>query len=92
VAESLEELLGAFLRKRRGERTYADFARRLGLPQSTLHRLEQGAQSITLRRLQIIMKRLSCSLEDIFPAHYAAQDGARSGDKGEAAKRRAARK
>src|SRR5205807_9072662 len=54
------------LRERRGEMTYAEFSRRLGLPPSTLHRLENGDQSITLRGLQQIMKRLKCSLSDIF--------------------------
>ncbi len=38
----------------------------LGLPPSTLHRLEHGDQSITLRGLQQIMKRLKCGLSDIF--------------------------
>jgi DNA-binding Xre family transcriptional regulator len=38
----------------------------LGLPPSTLHRLERGDQSITLRGLQQIMKRLKCGLQDIF--------------------------
>lgn len=64
---SLETQLGRFLRARRGEMTYAQFSRKLGLPPSTLHRLEQGAQSITLRGLQQIMRRLKCGLADIFP-------------------------
>jgi transcriptional regulator with XRE-family HTH domain len=66
VGDSLERQLGKFLRERRGDLTYADFSRRLGLPPSTLHRLENGDQSITLRGLQQIMKRLKCSLSDIF--------------------------
>jgi DNA-binding Xre family transcriptional regulator len=36
------------------------------LPPSTLHRLENADQSITLRALQQIMKRLKCGLSDIF--------------------------
>jgi transcriptional regulator with XRE-family HTH domain len=66
VGESLERQLGKFLRERRGEMTYAEFSRRLGLPPSTLHRLENGDQSVTLRGLQQIMKRLKCTLSDIF--------------------------
>jgi len=66
VGESLERQLGKFLRECRGEMTYAEFSRRLGLPPSTLHRLESGDQSITLRALQQIMRRLKCSLSDIF--------------------------
>ena len=47
--------------------TYAEFSKKLGLPPSTLHRLEAGEQSITLRRLQQVMSRLKCGLSDIFP-------------------------
>jgi transcriptional regulator with XRE-family HTH domain len=66
VRSSLEKQLGAFLRNKRGERTFAQFARKLGLPPSTLHRLESGEQSITLGKLEQIMRRLKCDLSDIF--------------------------
>jgi DNA-binding Xre family transcriptional regulator len=45
---------------------YVKFSNRIGLPPSTLHRLEMCRQSITLSRLEQIMKRLKCSLTDIF--------------------------
>ena len=45
----------------------AGVAERFGLPPSTLHRLERGDQSITLRGLRQIMRRLKCRLGDIFP-------------------------
>lgn len=66
-APSLERQLGDFLRRTRAERTYVIFGRLVGLPPSTLHRLENGAQSITLGRLEQIMRRLGCTLGDIFP-------------------------
>jgi transcriptional regulator with XRE-family HTH domain len=66
VAGRLEKQLASFLRRERGERTYAEFSKKLGLPPSTLHRLEQCQQSITLRSLQQIMDRLKCWLTDIF--------------------------
>lgn len=66
MAKTLERQLGDFLRKKRGEMTFAEFSKKLGLPPSTLHRLEQCQQSITLRSLQQIMDRLKCRLEDIF--------------------------
>jgi transcriptional regulator with XRE-family HTH domain len=66
VRQSLDKQLGVFLRKQRGERTFADFSRKLGLPPSTLYRLERGEQSITLRKLQQILARLKCTLADIF--------------------------
>jgi len=46
--------------------TYAQFARKLGTSPSTLYRLENGEQSVTLQRLQQIMERLRCSMADIF--------------------------
>jgi DNA-binding Xre family transcriptional regulator len=55
----------------RGTETSAEFSRKLGLPPSTLHRLEQCRQSITLRNLQQIMSRLKCKLTDIFPPNAA---------------------
>ena len=50
--------------------TYAQFSGKLRLPPSTLHRLEQGTQSITLRGLQQIMRRLRCGLPEIFAGEY----------------------
>ncbi len=67
VAASLEKQLARFLKERRGDLTYAQFSRKLGFPPSTLHRLEQGAQSITLRGLQQILRKLKCGLHDVFP-------------------------
>jgi transcriptional regulator with XRE-family HTH domain len=69
VGDDLERQLAEFLRRKRGDLTYAEFSRKVGLPPSTLHRLEQSQQSITLRRLQQVMKRLKCRLIDIFPEH-----------------------
>jgi len=63
---NLERQLAVFLRKHHGSMTYAEFSRKLGLPPSTVHRLENAAQSITLRNLQQIMYRLKCRLSDIF--------------------------
>ncbi len=71
MRDGLEQQLSVFLRKRRGDKTYAEFSRKLGLPPSTLHRLEQCQQSITLRSLQQIMQRLKCRLTDIFPPDAA---------------------
>jgi DNA-binding Xre family transcriptional regulator len=66
VRDTLERQLALFLRKKRGDMTFAQFSKKLGLPVSTLHRLEQCQQSITLGRLQQIMARLKCDLSDIF--------------------------
>jgi len=66
VRDTLEKQLATFLRKKRGDMTFAQFSKKIGLPTSTLHRLEQCQQSVTLGRLQQIMSRLKCSFSDIF--------------------------
>ena len=67
MANFLEKQLSDYLRECRGQRTFSEFSRKIGLPSSTLHRLEQWQQSITLRNLQLIMSRLNCQIHDIFP-------------------------
>jgi len=54
-----------FLRRRRGNLTYREFAPTLGLTRSTLHRLENLEQSITLAKLHAIAQRLRTSIEEI---------------------------
>lgn len=46
--------------------TFAAFSKKTGLPASTIFRLEQCRQSITLGRLQGVMDKLKCDLSDIF--------------------------
>ena len=67
VPSPLDKQLADFLRRTRGQQTFAQFSRKLGLPSSTLYRLERCEQSITLGRLHQIMSRLKCGLADIFP-------------------------
>jgi DNA-binding Xre family transcriptional regulator len=62
----LANQLAAFLRKRRGDLTYQQFARKTGLSDSTLHRLELGEQNITLDTLEQLCDRLKCSISEIF--------------------------
>jgi transcriptional regulator with XRE-family HTH domain len=63
---NLDRRFARFLRRRRGAKSYADFARQLGLATSTTFRLERGRQSITLRSLARILDRLGCDLDDIW--------------------------
>jgi len=62
----LEKKLAAFLKKQRGELSFAQFSKITGLPASSLFRLEQCQQSITLGRLHGLMKKLKVTLADIF--------------------------
>ena len=55
-----------FLQKRRGDFTYQQFSRKLGISDSTLQRLGIGHQNVTLKTLEQICDRLNCSISDIF--------------------------
>ena len=66
MADRLAKQLAKFLRKRRGELTYQQFARKLGLSDSTLHRMEMVEQNVTLKTLEQICSRLKCRVSDIF--------------------------
>jgi transcriptional regulator with XRE-family HTH domain len=66
MPRQLEERMAQFLKERRGAQTYAAFAKKLGLPPSTLFRLENCHQSPTLRLLEQILEKLKCSYQDVF--------------------------
>ena len=67
MAHKLAKQLGAFLQKKRGDLTYAQFAKKTGISDSTLHRLELGEQNLTLKTLEHLTARLKCRVCDIFP-------------------------
>ena len=46
--------------------TFAQFSRKAGLPPSTIHRLENGTQSLTLKKLELVLKGLKCKASDVF--------------------------
>jgi transcriptional regulator with XRE-family HTH domain len=66
VDKSLDRQFAAFLRQQRGGMTYARFSRKTGLPPSTIFRLENGQQSITLSKLQGVLRRLKVRARDVF--------------------------
>ena len=45
----------------------ARFSAEADLMASTLHWLENGSQSITLKKLEPVFKRLKCRIADVFP-------------------------
>ena len=65
VAQRLAKQLGSFLRKKRGNLTYQQFSRKMGLSDSTLHRLELGEQNVTLKTLEHLSGRLKCSVGEM---------------------------
>jgi DNA-binding XRE family transcriptional regulator len=64
--ESLDQKFSRFVRLQRGTQTFAQFARKLGVSESTLHRIENGHGSSTLRLVQQILRALRCDYEDAF--------------------------
>ena len=66
VAKSFDQQFARFLRKQRGDLTYSQFARKLGIAASTLFRLEHATQSVTLGKMEEILKRLKLKASDVF--------------------------
>jgi DNA-binding Xre family transcriptional regulator len=66
MADRLAKQLAAFLRKKRGDLTYKQFSRKMGISDSTLHRMEMAEQNVTLKTLQQICDRLKCDVADVF--------------------------
>jgi transcriptional regulator with XRE-family HTH domain len=62
--------LAKFLRKARGELSYAQFSKKTGVSHTTLHRLERGEHHLTLYKLETIMGKLKVRLKDVFPDEY----------------------
>jgi DNA-binding Xre family transcriptional regulator len=51
----------------RGTTPQRDFARRLGISKSSLHRIEMNQQNVGLDMLERFCQRLKCDLPDLFP-------------------------
>jgi transcriptional regulator with XRE-family HTH domain len=64
--ETLDQKFARFVRQQRGMQTFAQFARKLQVSESTLHRIENGHGSSTLRLVQQILRALHCDYEDAF--------------------------
>ena len=62
----LDKKLAKFLKTQRGDMPFAQFSKKVGLPPSTIFRLERCEQSITLGRLDAVLSKLKCSLADVF--------------------------
>jgi len=65
MAQTLTKKLGSFLRKKRGKLSYQQFAEKVGLSDSSLHRLEKGEQNVTLESLEQLAKKLRCSVSEM---------------------------
>jgi len=66
VRARLRKDLASFLKKKRGEQTFSDFSRKIGISSSTLQRIEMMQQNVSIDTLQHIVNRLRCRMSDIF--------------------------
>ena len=68
----LRKRLAQHLRRLRGTTPQRDFARRLGISKSSLHRMEMNQQNVGLDMLEQLCQRLKCDLADLFPPEESA--------------------
>ena len=67
MGKTLDKQFGRFLRQQRGQTSYSVFAKQIGVSASTLYRLENAEQSVTLGKLEDVLKRLKACVRDVFP-------------------------
>ena len=70
MRKDLDGQLAKYLRKTRGELSYAQFAKKTGISHTMLHRLELRERHITLNKLETVMTKLKIKLVDIFPEEF----------------------
>jgi transcriptional regulator with XRE-family HTH domain len=63
---ALSQKLANNLKKRRGNTSQIAYARKLGISQPTLNRLENAGQNTTLNTLEQLTKALKCDICDLF--------------------------
>lgn len=57
--------LASNIRRLRGDKTQTEFAKKLAITQSSLNRIEQATQNVTLETLQKMCDRLKCKPSDL---------------------------
>ncbi len=62
----LSEKLAKNLKKRRGDIPQGQYARKLGISQATVTRLENAAQNTTINTLEKITEALKCDISELF--------------------------
>jgi len=82
----LRERLAIFVRTQRGDMPQRRFARRIGVAQSTIMRIENQEQNVTLDTLEQLCKAFHVDIAGLFaeeanrrPTHYAGRQAEREG-------------
>jgi len=70
MRRNLDRQLAKFLKEKRGDLSYAEFSKRVGVSYTTLHRVERGEHHLTLNKLETILNRLKARLKDVFPDEF----------------------
>ena len=65
VMETLRSRLASELRRRRGNQSYGQFAKELGISKTTLYRIELEQQNTGLDLIEHICRRLRCTVCDL---------------------------
>lgn len=63
----LRQRLAKFIRDKRGDTPQREFARKIGLAQSTIMRIENLDQNVTLQTLEQLCKVFHADVADLFP-------------------------
>lgn len=63
----LRERLAKFIREKRGEIPQREFARKIGVAQSTIMRIENLDQNVTIKTLENLCKAFHADIGDLFP-------------------------
>jgi len=64
--DDLATRLGKRLQALRGEQSQLQFSKKLGISNSSLRRLEEGEQNVSLKTLETLCRRLKCDVGDLF--------------------------
>lgn len=70
MRKGLDAQLANYLRQKRGDLSYVQFAKKVGISATMIHKLENGDRHITLRKLETVMAKLKIKLGDIFPDQF----------------------
>ena len=70
----LRERLAKFIREKRGETPQREFARKIGVAQSTIMRIENLDQNVTIKTLENLCRAFHADIGDLFPAIDNARD------------------
>ena len=69
----LRERLARFIREKRGDIPQREFARKIGVTQSTIMRIENLDQNVTLKTLETLCRAFHVDIGDLFPSVDSAR-------------------